>query len=142
MGVTRPARQAKVPEATPGGPHFVVAAAYEVLFMLAAAAHPRRYELARGWGAALQRRLSPRAQATWRAFFGNEGAIGAEPARLVTRLTPPGSVGDFVVLLQALPPEELALAFLGDAARNAATVEAVRRLTRGDARTAANEAAL
>ena len=60
----------------------MVAAAYEVLFMLAAAPHPRHFELARGWGAALQRRLSPEALLTWRAFFGGDRAIGIEPARI------------------------------------------------------------
>jgi DNA-binding transcriptional ArsR family regulator len=145
MRVMRPARLAERPDTEPGGPHFRVAAAYEVLFMLAAAAHPRRHELARGWGAALQRRLSPRAHSTWRAFFGDEGCIGAEPARLVARLPsllPASSVADFLALLHELPADELLLAFLGDVALTPGVAVAVGHLAQGRAVTAADEAAL
>ena len=139
----RPVPRAEDPsDARASGPQFLVAAAYEVLFMLVAAVHPRRYELARGWGVALQRRLSPQARATWRALFGHDGALGARPALLVERLAPPGTVADLVALVHALPPEELALVFLGDAADNPAAAEAATRLARGQAMSGASEAAL
>ena len=142
MRVVRPLGPGAHDASADGTARFDCGSAYDVLFMLAAAPHPRRHELARGWGAALQRRLSPPARVTWRALFGGEGAIGAEPVRLISRLPPFATAAQLVALLRALPPAEFALAFHGGAAEAPAVAEAITSRARGQAPTPMAQQAL
>ncbi len=142
MRVVRPVRPMKRVDRENAAPRFVTARAYEVLFMLGAAPHPRRFELARGWGAAMQRKLTAEARVTWRAFFGGDGAIGVEPARLVRRLGGLATVDNLVTLVRDLPPADLVLSFFGDAAMNPALADSVTKRMQRRTLTPGGEAVL
>jgi DNA-binding transcriptional ArsR family regulator len=81
--------------------------AYELLTSAGAIIRPRAHGLPAPWAAGVRKRLSPQAQAEFKAFFGSAHSIWTyTPVHLVLEMKPPKDVRRFLEYVEAIPDQD------------------------------------
>jgi DNA-binding transcriptional ArsR family regulator len=81
--------------------------AYELLLSLDTITRPKAHGVPAPWAAGVRKRLSPRSQADFKAFFGPPfGIISYTPIHLVLEMSEPKDVAHFFDYVQAIPDDD------------------------------------
>lgn len=118
-----------------------VAPAYDLILSLAAAAHPRRYELSAAWARAVRQALPASARGDLTFFFGDPQSLGLGMLEAVPDLDE-GGVEPFLRHLEAMEPADFAATLLSRGAVERGLATALRRVARGKAPGKGDEAAI
>jgi ArsR family transcriptional regulator len=107
-----------------------VAPAYDLILSLAAAAHPRRYELTQSWARAVRQGLPSSVRGDLTFFFADPQSLGLGMVQAVPDLAD-GGVDPFLRHLESMAPADFVASLLSRGAVERGLAPALRRSARG-----------